>query len=218
MKNKYLYIASLGVLFLSLRKRKMSKYPLIWQTILKGESKTFNDYNFYIQDASGKTLLRGRLNPKDSLPFSQKLLTQCTLSEVMQFQSQSRSKGQLWATGRFQIIPTTLKTMVTRLKIPVTALYSESIQYKLADGLIDGRRNLTNYLNGKVADTELNLTLAVLDVAKEWSSVGVPYAMKGHRKNVQKDESYYSGGLDKASVSSASVMDVLKRQRKALGH
>lgn len=218
MKNKYIYIASLGALFLSLIRRKMTKYPLLWNTILKGESKTFNDYNFYKVDSVGANKLYGRINPKDTLPFSSKLLTQLTIKEVLTFQSQTRAKGQLWATGRFQIIPTTLKTMVTRLKIPTSSLYSESIQYKIADGLIDGRRGLNNYLNGKVEDNQINLTIATLDVAKEWSSVGVPYAMQGHRKYVQKDESYYSGGGDKASVSSASVMDVLKRQRKALGH
>jgi hypothetical protein len=196
----------------------MSKYPLIWSTILKGESKTFNDYNYY-RSINGVTKLYGKLNAKDTQPFSSRPLTQMRIGEVIAFQSQSRiGTGQLWATGRFQVIPSTLKGMVAALKIPMTDLYNEATQYKIADGLVEERRTLRQYLNGQIQDTEENLQNATLDVAKTWSSVGVPFAIMGRSKFVQKNQSYYEGGGDKASVDSAAVMTILRQQRKSLGH
>jgi hypothetical protein len=52
-------------------------------------------------------------------------------------------------------------------------------------------------------------------MAQIWSSIGVPYAMKGGRKSqIQKNESYYSGGGDKASVSTEAIQSALKELRK----
>ena len=54
-------------------------------------------------------------------------------------------------------------------------------------------------------------------MAQIWSSIGVPYAMKGGRKSlIQKNESYYSGGGDKASESTESIQTALKKLRKDL--
>lgn len=206
-----------GSLIAILRKNAMSKYPLIWGTILKGESKTPNDFNYY-KIVSGSSKLYGKLNAQNTNPFSPKPLTQLTLKEVVDFQNRSRIDGQLWATGKFQIIPSTLIGLIKKLNLPLTTLYDESTQMKMGDALIDERRAVFNYLNGKVSDSVENLQNATLDVAKVWSSVGVPFDTMGGRRFVRKDESYYYGGGDKASVSSASVMDVLKRQRKSLGH
>jgi hypothetical protein len=207
----------IGALLTILTKKAMSKYPLMWNTILKGESKSFNDYNYY-KIVNGSNKLYGRIKATSTQPFTPKPLTQCTLKEVMEFQSRSRIDGQLWATGRFQIIPSTLSGLVKRLKLKPNTIYSEAVQMQMGDALVDERRALTNYLNGKVADSVENLQLATLDVAKVWSSVGVPFETRGSRQMVKKDQSYYQGGGDKAHVDSSSVMDVLKRQRKALGY
>jgi hypothetical protein len=207
----------IGALLGLIVKKAMSKYPLIWNTILKGESKTFNDYNYY-RIVNGSNKLYGRIKASSTEPFTSKPLSQCTIKEVMEFQSRSRIDGQLWATGRFQIIPATLSGLVKRLKLTPNTLYNEATQMKMGDALIDERRNVYNYLNGKVADSVENLQLATLDVAKVWSSVGVPFETRGARQIVKKDQSYYQGGGDKAHVDSGSVMDVLRRQRKALGY
>lgn len=207
----------LGTFLALLGKKIMSKYPLIWNTITKGESKTFNDYNYY-KIVDGRNKLYGKLNAVNTEPFSSKPLTKLSIKEVMEFQSRSRINGQLFATGRFQIIPTTLKGLVSRLKVDVNRLYDESIQMKFADALIDERKNVRDYLNGNVADTDDNLKKATLDVAMIWSSVGVPFDTMGSRQFVSKDQSYYYGGGDKASVPSSSVMDVLRRQRRELGY
>ena len=52
-------------------------------------------------------------------------------------------------------------------------------------------------------------------MAQIWSSIGVPYAMKGGRKSwIEKNDSYYSGGGDKASVSTEAIQSALKELRK----
>lgn len=219
MKKKALLLLG-GLLAINIIRNKTmnSQYPLIWGVILKGESKTFNDYNYY-KRIGGFSKLFGKLNAENTLPFSNKKLTQMTLGEVMAFQSESRDgKGQLFATGRFQIIPTTLAALVKKLKLSHTLLYSVDTQYKLADALVNERTTLRQYLNGELSDSETNLQRATIDVAKVWSSVGVPYAMMGARQMIEKDQSYYQGGGDRAHVDSASVMTILRQQRKSLGH
>lgn len=195
-------IVSLGTIK---RKFKYSKYPLIWDTILSGEAKTFNDYNYYTSNG-----LVSRVNATNTLPFSKKLLSDMTIGEVMGYQNQSRSgKGQLWATGQFQVIPSTLKGIYTKAGLNSKSLYNEKNQQKIADALIAEKTNLSNYLNGKVEDTDANLRRASLDVAKIWSSVGIPYATNGRNYNM----SYYS--TDKASVDTADVQAILRKQRNS---
>ena len=52
-------------------------------------------------------------------------------------------------------------------------------------------------------------------MAMIWSSIGVPYAMKGGRKSrINKNDSYYSGGGDKASESTEDIQLALQKLRK----
>jgi len=185
---------------------KYSKYPLLWDVILGGESKTWNDYNYYAPN------LRSRLRPSGTLPFTNKKLTEMKISEVLKYQSKPRSSstGQLYATGRFQIIPNTLKDTLRRTGLPVTAKYSEENQQKLADSLIDARSALRKYLNGEVKDTSANRKAAALDVARIWASVGIPYRIG----NKQYNQSYYPN--DRASVDTEKVQKILQKQRNEL--
>jgi hypothetical protein len=88
-------------------------------------------------------------------------------------------------------------------------LYNEKNQEAIADALINEKSNLYNYLKGKVEDTDANLKRASLDVAKIWSSVGIPYATNGRAFN----QSYYS--KDRASVDTADVQAILRKQRNS---
>ena len=54
-------------------------------------------------------------------------------------------------------------------------------------------------------------------MAKVWSSIGVPFQVQGRKKVVEKNESYYSGGGDKASESTESVQEALKKLRSSFG-
>lgn len=187
------------------RKWRYTKYPLIWDVVLRGEAKTFNDYNYYTSKG-----LKSVINAKDTMPFSSKLLTEMTIGEVVGYQSMSRSgKGQLWATGHFQVIPSTLLGIYGKAKLNLDSPYNERNQQAIADALIDEKSVLRKYLNKDIEDNETNLKRASLDIAKIWSSVGVPYATNGRAYN----QSYYS--TDKASVSSEDVQEALRKQRNS---
>ena len=175
----------------------LAKYPRLYALVTKGESKTYNDYNFY----SGSTI-RGNVDGKGSkYPLLNRPLTTYTVGQVKKMQAQPRSNpGQLWATGRFQIIPKTLIMLQRAAKISDSALYNKVTQDRLINAIIPIYPNLNNYLTGKVADTDANLKAAALDVAKIWSSVGQP----------SDNKSYYG---ERATTSTIDVQKVLRSYR-----
>lgn len=183
--------------------------------ILKGESVTYNDHNWYTSSGL-KSYIQGRNTNR--YPLLKKDLSDYTIGEIMSFQSKSRSgDGQLWATGRYQIIPTTLKGLVNNKKTPTSKKYDKKLQDEYGISLLLGRTNARKYLKQEVADNKQNLENASLDVAKIWSSVGVPYAMQGSRQRINKNQSYYAGGGDTASIKTEVVQEALKKLRKSYG-
>lgn len=176
---------------------KFQKYPILMDTILKGESHTYNDYNYKISGGYGSFLYG-----KSKGGTITKKLTDLTIAEVMSLQN----AGKLYAVGRYQIIPSTLKVAVGYIKANTNEKFDDDMQDKLGTSLIDYKRPyISQYLNGKVADTAQNLTKAVYQTAMEWSSVANPYT----------GVSVYS--QDRASTSADSARTALKEQRKALG-
>jgi hypothetical protein len=179
-----------------------------FNTALKGESKTYNDHNWY--NSGG---LRGYIEGRNAAryPLLTKPLSQYTIGEVKAFQARSRdANGQLYATGRYQIIPKTLSGVVSKVGLKNSDLYNEENQDKLAVELLTERSAIKNYLNGTVADTLENRQKASLEMSKIWASIGVPYATNG----VGVNQSYYDkNGVDKAHVTSEDVMQKLKDYR-----
>jgi hypothetical protein len=176
----------------------VAKYPRLYALVTKGESKTYNDYNFY--SVSGlKSNVAGR---GSKYPLINRPLSTYTVGQVKAMQAQSRygANGQLWATGRYQIIPSTLIYLQKFTGISDSALYGKVTQDRLANALIATKRDLNNYLTGKVADTDANLRAAALAVAQIWSSVGQP----------SNNKSYYG---ENAVVSTLDVQKVLKSYR-----
>ena len=175
-----------------------AKYPRLYALVTKGESKTYNDYNFY--SVTGlKSNVAGR---GSKYPLINRPLSTYTVGQVKAMQAQSRygANGQLWATGRYQIIPSTLIYLQKFTGISDSALYGKVTQDRLANALIATKRDLNNYLTGKVADTDANLKAAALAVAQIWSSVGQP----------SNNKSYYG---ENAVVSTLDVQKVLKSYR-----
>lgn len=189
-------------------------YGNFFDGILKGESKTYNDHNWYTSGG-----LRGYIEGRGqkAYPLLKKPLSEYTIGEVMQFQSRPRDgMGQLWATGRYQIIPNTLKGLVEKTGLKPSDKYSVANQNLLGGQLLKNRSPIWNYLNGTIPDTTENVQMASLEMAKIWSSLGVPYGVQGRSRWVNKDESYYSGGGDRASVSSDVVIAKLRELRNGL--
>ena len=178
-----------------------AKYPRLYTLVTRGESKTYNDYNFYT--ISG---LKGNVDGKGSkYPLIKRPLSTYSIGRVKEMQAENRYgvNGQLHATGRYQIIPTTLIAMQKIAKLSDSATYNQVNQDKLANALILDKKALNNYLTGKVPDTDTNLRAAALGVAQIWSSVGQP----------SNNKSYYDSKGDKATVSTYEVQKMLRSYR-----
>ena len=182
-----------------------------FNVVLKGESKTYNDHNWYTPSGL-KGYIEGRNN--NQYPLLTKNLSAITLGQLKQYQARGRdNNGQLWATGRYQIIPSTLKGLQGNLSLPDSTKYDKQTQDKMGLQLLLNRSGIKNYITQVVPDNKENLEKASLDVAKIWSSVGVPYDMQGSKQRIKKNQSYYSGGGDKASETTESVQIALKKLR-----
>jgi hypothetical protein len=193
----------------------MNSTQSFFEVILAGESKTYNDHNWYTSSGL-KGFIEGRGKPP--YPLLTKALSEYTIGEIKNFQSQSRGgNGQLWATGRYQIIPNTLKGLQTELNLPDNTKYDNATQDKMGLQLLLNRKPLNDYITSKVPDTQENLEKASLSVSQIWSSVGVPFDTSGKHGSVKKNQSYYSGGGDKASVGTEIVQQKLKDLRKTFG-
>jgi hypothetical protein len=194
----------------SFSKKNLSDF---FNVILKGESKTYNDHNWYARNGLNGYIEGRNIN---KYPLLTKNLSAITLGQLKQYQARSRdNNGQLWATGRYQIIPDTLKGLQANLSLPDSTKYDKETQDKMGLQLLLNRSGIKNYITQVVPDNKANLERASLDIAKIWSSVGVPYAMKGSKQQISKNQSYYSGGGDKASESTESVQIALKKLRNA---
>jgi hypothetical protein len=175
-----------------------AKYPRLYTLVTRGESKTYNDYNFYT--ISG---LKSNVDGKGSkYPLLNRALSSYTVGAIKKMQAENRydTNGQLYATGRYQIIPGTLIAMTKLAKISDSAIYDNITQDKLANALIASKSALNNYLTGKVPDTDTNLRAAALGVAQIWSSVGQP----------SNNKSYYG---ENATVSTTEVQKMLRSYR-----
>lgn len=180
-----------------------------WDAILKGESRSYNDHNWY---ADGS--LRGWSEGSSKYPYGllKQPLEKTTIGDLKKFQANSKSSpyGKLWATGRYQIIPDTLLGLLKKVPLKDTDLYSKENQDKLGWQLIVDKKPTYDYVLGKVPDTKENLEKASIGMAQIWASLGVPYAVNG----VQYNQSYYQkNGTDKAHVTSEIVMGKLKELR-----
>ena len=124
-----------------------------------------------------------------------KNLTDMTVGEVMSQQS----SGKLFAAGRYQIIPTTMKYIVKEMGIDKEAKYDKSLQDKLGVGLIKHKRPYAWQYIQKQHNDESG---AMLELAREWASLPDPAT----------GESVYGNG-NKALHSVAEVKQALNGAR-----
>lgn len=184
----------------------------LFSVILAGESQTYNDHNWYVGNK-----LKGYIQgvSTNRYPLLTKPLSEYSIGEVQKFQDHARdSNGQLWATGRYQIIPSTLDGLVSSLGLSKTDKYDQATQDKMGYQLLAERPAIKSYIQATNEDNKENLEKAALEVAKIWSSVGVPYATTGKYGRIEKNQSYYSGGGDRASEPTEKVQAALRNLRQ----
>lgn len=141
---------------------------------LLGSVESKNDYSAYNVTKTGK-----------SVPHYNSNLTKMTISEVIDAQRERN----MFATGRFQIIPETLKSAVKALSLDTSKLYDAAMQDQIFEQFLIKlkRPAFINYLesNGSAED-------AIYAWAKEFASAGV---RKGKSISPKKEPVLDANGL-----------------------
>jgi hypothetical protein len=161
-------------------------------------------------NAYNKGTVGDRMIPSDKpIDFSK-----MTISEFLRRGSlKPGNPDRLFAVGKYQIIPATMRDLIKQLKIdPDTTYLDPSTQDSLfTNGLVGQRRKkVDDYIKGRSDDRDG----AILQLAQEFASVGVPYDMTVGNKKLKKGDSYYSGiGGNKAHNSPEQVGAALDADR-----
>ncbi|MEN4884508.1 MULTISPECIES: hypothetical protein [Enterobacter] len=141
---------------------------------LLGSVESKNDYSAYNVTKTGK-----------SVPHYNSNLTKMTISEVIDAQRERN----MFATGRFQIIPETLKSAVKALSLDTSKLYDAAMQDQIFEQFLIKlkRPAFINYLEGNGSSED-----AIYAWAKEFASAGV---RKGKSISPKKEPVLDANGL-----------------------
>ncbi|PXW13657.1 hypothetical protein C8D70_10861 [Chryseobacterium sp. CBTAP 102] len=146
-----------------------------------------------------------------------------TIKEVQDKQS----NRDVFAVGRYQLIPNTLNDAITSLGLDTNKKLDKEMQDKIFDDyLIKIKRpKIIAYLEGQGSVED-----AMYDSAKEWASIGVEKGRRISDKKIKKGkkvisiikryakggESYYAGdGLNKAHITPEQIKNVLINSKNA---
>jgi len=170
--------------------------------ITSGESYG-GDPNAFNYKTGDKTYTPGR----KETPTGKKV-TDMTVGEI----KEAQKSGKLHAVGKWQMIPSTFKDAVEKTGLSENQKFDEQTQDKMFEYFLSQKKpKIGKYLNG---DPSVTRDEAIIEVAKEWASVGVPIDMRGAYKEIKKGESYYSGdGVNKASTSPDLIGQMLDDTR-----
>ena len=167
----------------------------VFDTIVSGEG----DVNSVNRGVAGDT-------PGGAKSIFGKDLTEMTVGEIMDAQA----KGNVFAVGKYQIIPSTMKEFVDGSDVKRSDKFTEATQDKFRDYVINVKRpEVGRYIRGETDDP----TEAGQALAREFASVGLQYAENNRRRG----QGRYDGdsGGNKASISPEEITEALKRDRKS---
>ena len=175
------------------------------ENISKYESTGAGGYNAYNKGTIGNKMI-GADKPID--------FSKITISEVLKRGAlKSGDPDRLFAVGRYQIIPTTMESLVKKLKLDPDKTYLDPATQDalFSNGLVGVvRKKVDEYIKG-ISDDK---NAAILELAKEFASVGIPFDMMVGKKQLKKGDSYYSGvGGNKAHNSPEEVGAALDADR-----
>lgn len=144
-----------------------------------------------------------------------KPISQMTVGQIMDDQA----SGSLFAVGKYQIIPSTMKDFVKNAGISRDDIFNEETQDKFKDYVVNtARPDVGKFLTGAEGSS---LEKAQMALAAEFASVGVPRDMKKGEYNgeypirdIKKGESLYSGvGGNAASISPEVIAEALNKEK-----
>ncbi|UNH61183.1 lambda lysozyme [Synechococcus phage S-SZBM1] len=132
-------------------------------------------YNSMNQGTSGGRIVGSTHSAKSKVG---KNLTDMTLAEIIKRQdylmnpkNPQQSNYGLFAVGRYQVIPGTMKSIVKKMGLDLNAKFDKQMQDKIGMGLIQHHRPYAwQYIQGKHNDRRG----AMLELAREWASLPHP--------------------------------------------
>lgn len=171
---------------------------------LVGRAESKNDYSAFndtYTDQSGRRRVKAHYNTN---------LTSMTLGEVM-----ARQKaGEIFAAGRYQVIPNTLQEAVQNLGLDPSQKFDQALQDRIfKEYLITQKRpEIGALLAGKGS-----VGAAMLAASQEWAGLGVaPGTRLRNGRIARGGESYYAGdGLNAAGTTPEQVRAALLASRDA---
>lgn len=131
-------------------------------------------------------------------------LTSLTLAEAQQYQRSRISMGfPSSAIGRYQFIQATLSDCIGYLGVdPNSVKFSPSIQDALIIARLNEVRGYQTWLSSPLDNKETlyaNTATFMLNLAREFASIPVPYRVNRGSRVIQKGQSYYANdGLNSA--------------------
>ncbi len=165
-------------------------------------------------------------------------LSESTVSQVLAQQKPPAGIGELFAVGKYQIIPDTMMSFLAWVEInttradpppsgqifydPSVTIFNEAFQDLFVQYVIDIKRPAVGgYLQG----FKYSVEDAALALAQEFASIGVPYDIAkstygSHPKqDIVKNQTFYPGGGNNAAhTPTEGIQEALKQARKANGH
>lgn len=199
---------------------KGAALKLFFDAILKGETISYNDYGYYVCTGTLQKCYRSYI--KGSSRYSKKFallpndLETYTIKHIIACQAlpKDSTTGKLFGVGRYAIIPTTLTGLVNANKTDINQKFTPAIQDQFGLYLLLERKNIKNFITKAVPETKETLEAAALDLAKIWSSIGIPYDMRitwnGDTYNQVKNGSYYR---ERVGVTTEAAQAALKELR-----
>tara|TARA_Y100001973_G_scaffold88245_1_gene133187 strand:- start:1612 stop:2286 length:675 start_codon:yes stop_codon:yes gene_type:complete len=147
------------------------------------------DYNSVNRGYAGDT-------PGGIKSLTGKTFENYTVGQVMAYQQR-----WLYAVGRYQLIPSTLRFAVANSKVSKQDMFTDETQDKLMAALVLHKRPA---IGGYIKGEHDSITLAMDEAAREWASV-----------EFRNGRGYYDGiGGNRANISRVSLEKVLKEIKK----
>jgi hypothetical protein len=187
--------------------------PVVNLTVGKESGGDYEIYNFGESGGGGIRSVTSGSKYNNSAAIK---LTDKTVNEILDLQSQ----GKMFAVGKYQTIPGTLKSVATTLGV-LDQPFNKETQDKIGSYLFVGgpRPSLAAYLKGTNNGTEENLRKAVQDLGQEFASM--PIIIKdgvtwGNVVTGDGNKAYYGGqgpNPDSVSTSVGTVVKALIKSR-----
>ncbi len=176
--------------------------------LLIAEKESNNNYNICNKIKGGLRVVRS---------------VKVVMLSIREIQEKQKS-GKIFAVGRYQLIPITLKAAVKELKLDINQKLSESMQDRIFEEYLISKKRpqIISYL-----EKEGSIHDAMYAAAKEWASIGVEKGKRISYKKIEKDgkvtyekrfaeggESFYAGdGLNQAHISPKEIKSVLEKSK-----